>query len=143
MSGEPSMSQYARPIDFAKASADNLILGEISRQDRMWGETNERADISQGQLYYAAMAQIDLVHSKEIGYPAGEALDNAREEFFPSDWGGFRDYGSDVANLVVAAAYLRQEIVRRIRNGESTFRAPRDTATQPYHESCKPNTVEP
>lgn len=144
MSGDNiSMSQFARPIDFAKASADNLILAEIAKQDAMWGETNERADISKGQLYYAAMSQIDIVHSLEVaGFDSEYAVQTA-QEFFPPDWGGLRDYGSGVANLVVAAAYLRQEIVRRIRNGESTYRAPRDPVTQPYNPNCTPNPVEP
>lgn len=36
--------------------ADNLIAAEIGRQDRMWGDTNDRADISQGQLLQAGVA---------------------------------------------------------------------------------------
>lgn len=130
--------------------ADTLIAAEIGRQDRMWGETNDRADIAKGQLFYAAAAQIDflvLAHAVDLdgqhAFTREEALEIAQHAVFPEDWGGFRDYGSDVANLVVVAAYIRQEIVRRIRNGESTYRAPRNVEAQPYAESCKPNVIEP
>ncbi|GAB6995241.1 hypothetical protein JQ593_22635 [Bradyrhizobium viridifuturi] len=126
--------------------ADNLIAAEIGRQDRMWGDTNDRADISQGQLLQAGVAQLDFIYlATRQGHiwTREEALKLAEQAVFPKDWGGFRDYGSDVANLVVAAAYIRQEIVRRIRNGESTFRSSRNVETQPYAESCKPNVIEP
>lgn len=43
-----------------------------------------------------------------------------------------QDYGSDVANLAVAAAYIRQEIKRLIAHGADTTRTSRDPATQPY-----------
>lgn len=134
------MSMFASSTDFAKAKADELIAGEIGRQDRMWGDTNERADIAKGQLFRAGLAQMIATHNRAIGIPGAFEKPPA---VFPSDWGGFRDYGSDVANLVVAAAYIRQEIVRRIRNGESTERKSRDVATQPYAPDCRPAVIEP
>lgn len=109
--------------------ADELIAAEVAKQDRMWGVANERADSSHGQLMHAAMAQLDALQDRIQGEPdAFEEVPPA----YPDDWTGFRDYGSNVANLVVAAAYLRQEIKRRIANGEDTTRKSRDPATQPY-----------
>jgi hypothetical protein len=49
--------------------------------------------------------------------------------YYPADWSGFRDQGSDVANLVTAAAYLQQEIARRLSLGEASFRT--DPAPKP------------
>lgn len=137
-----SMSQFASRDAFSAAKADELIAAEIGRQDRMWGATNERVDISRGQLFKAAVAQQDLLLLKEAGFTDEGAEFAARGRLYPKDWSGFRDYGSDVANLVVAAAFIRQEIVRKIRNGESTFRSSRDSAAQPY-EADQPNVIEP
>lgn len=109
-------------VNEAANKADFLIQGEIERQDRMWGAMNERADISRGQLMRAGMAQLMALHNKTIGFP--EAF-GAPPPVFPSDWSGFRDYGSDVANLVVAVAFLRQEIKRKIMAGEDTTRLSR------------------
>lgn len=125
--------------------ADELIAAEIARQDRMWGEQNERADISRGQLFHAALSQLDLLDLKvAFNLPSEEAVMTVLDMgTFPKDWGGFRDYGSDIANLVVAAAYIRQEITRKLKNGESTYRAPRNPETQPYDGSCTPAVIEP
>ena len=70
--------------------------------------------------------------------PRERAFDLARRELFPADWGGFRDYGSDIANLAVVGAYVENEIKRRLLNGESTYRAPRQP-DQVYDGSCQPN----
>ncbi|SHG90831.1 hypothetical protein [Bradyrhizobium erythrophlei] len=117
-----------------------LVDGEVLLQTKMWGETNDRADISQGQLMGAALAQIYAVGITEFSDTRESAFDQAEMEFFPADWGGFRDYGSDIANLVVAAAYLRNEIKRRLMNGESSHRAPR-RADQVFDGSCVPNPI--
>lgn len=127
----------------AAAKADELIANEIARQDRMWGEANERADSSKRQLMHAAMAQLDLLDLKHMGENSESAVEIVKEMTYPQDWGGFRDYGSDVANLVVASAYLRQEIKRLIANGESTHRASRNPETQPYQGSDQPAVIEP
>lgn len=127
----------------AAAKADELIANEIARQDRMWGEANERADSSQRQLMHAAMAQLDLLDLKHMGENSESAVEIVKEMTYPEDWGGFRDYGSDVANLVVASAYLRQEIKRLIANGEGTHRASRNPETQPYQGSDQPAVIEP
>lgn len=109
--------------------ADQLIASEVGRQDRMWGVANERADTHGNQLLHAAMAQLDAVDLRLAGiHSAFESI----PAIYPPDWTGFRDYGSTVANLVVAAAFLRQEIKRRIAAGEDTTRLSRDQVKQPY-----------
>ena len=121
--------------------ADKLIADEIARQDRMWGLSNERAAVDKGQLLRAAFAQLDLLGLKRDGYDDATALSIAADNY-PEGWTGFRDYGSKVANLVVAAAFLRQEIKRCIANGERTFRSSRDLAKQPY-TGAQPAVIEP
>lgn len=111
----------------AGRDADNLIATEVAIQDRMWGDANERADASGNQMMTAAMAQLVLLQRKIAGDPSDEAVKLA-QEFYPPDWNGFRDYGSNVANLVVAAAFIRSEIKRRILAGEDTTRAKRGEA---------------
>ena len=137
-SGQPDRMKFAA----AGVTADNLIGDEIARQDLMWGTVNERADSSKGQLLRAAMAQADAIgrvaartgDGSHVLPPDSRAqmFEHARMSYYPVDWSGFRDYGSDVANLVVAAAFLRQEIKRRIGKGESTIRKSRDPVSQPY-----------
>lgn len=107
--------------------ADNLIATEVAIQDRMWGDANERADAAGNQLMSAALAQLVLLQRKLEGDPSEDAV-AIGQEFYPTDWNGFRDYGSNVANLVVAAAFLRSEIKRRILLGEDTTRAKRGEA---------------
>ncbi len=93
------------------------------------GEAYERADTSRSELLRAAMAQIAAVGARQEGNK--EAFDNP-PGIYPESWSGFRSYGPDIPNLVVAAAFLLQEIARKIRLGESTIRLPRNHATQPY-----------
>jgi hypothetical protein len=112
----------------AGLKADNLIATEVEIQDRMWGDANERADSTNNQLMRAAQAQIVLLGGKLSGLSPDEATANA-SGFYPPDWNGFRDYGSNVANLVVvAAAFIRSEIKRRILLGEDTTRTKRGEA---------------
>lgn len=106
--------------------ADSLIAKEVSVQDAMWGVANDRADALDGQMQDAAMAQIGLVVLKRKGFPSAEAVQLAGNDFYPADWSGFRDYDSAVANLAVAAAFIRSEMKRLIAAGESTYRAPRN-----------------
>ncbi len=126
-------------------TADDLIRTEVAKQDRMWGVSNERADSAGGELLQAALAQAAAVDgARATGdtwrnrklYPPGwnreAAFKDASETYYPSNWSGFRDYGSDVANLVVAAAFLRQDIKRLIASGADTTRRSRDLATEPY-----------
>jgi hypothetical protein len=115
----------------AGQQADALIATEVAIQDRMWGDANERADAQNNQLLSAGRAQLDFLDLKLSGVPSDLALATAKDGTYPPDWDatGFRDYGSNVANLVVAAAFIRSEIKRRVLAGEDTTRAKRG---QPY-----------
>lgn len=108
----------------AGTQADYLIAKEIAGQDKMWGVSNERADSSHGQLLDAGVSQAFAVASVRHGVPHDEAF-GPDPAFYPKDWSGFRNYGSEVSNLVVAAAFLRQEIKRLIAKGEPTVRTAR------------------
>lgn len=118
----------------AGAKAEDLVRGEVATQNGMWGDFNERADISKGQLLQAAVAQASAVKiAAELPYlKRSVAFESAKNQYYPKDWSGFRDYGSDVMNLVVAAAYLQNEIKRRLMNDESFERSKR-RPDQPYN----------
>jgi len=119
-------------IDKAAVLADALIAQEVALQDAMWGKGNERADATKGQMLKAAQAQLSLVELTAMAdYDLDTAIRIAQGAFYPQDWSGFRHYGSNVSNLVVAVAYLRNEIKRRIVNGEDTLRTSRPKS-QPY-----------
>lgn len=108
--------------------ADDIIAREVAGQDAMWGRSNERADASNGQLLQAGLAQgIAVNQRRDTGTPINEP-----PLVWPADWSGFRDYGSDVANLAVVAAYIRQEIKRLVASGADITRKSRDVKTQPY-----------
>jgi len=110
------------------AKADELIESEIATQTKMWGADAVRADCRGSELIHAAQASCLLTVLKEDpGFtPAHEsaAVKLAEDAFYPANWSGFRDYGN-VYNLVVAAAFLRNEIARRIAAGQSFDRKPR------------------
>jgi hypothetical protein len=116
--------------EYSLIAANSIIGGEMDRQGKMWGETNERADVSKGQLMKAAMAQLDALHARE--YHGSTDVFDQPPCIFPEDWSGFRDYGSTIASLGVSIAYLTNEMRRRIRKGESSFRKSRDPVEQPY-----------
>lgn len=107
--------------------ADDIIAREVAGQDAMWGRSNERADSSDGQLLAAGAAQAVALLNRR-----GGDKNFVKPGIYPDDWSGFRDYGSDVANLAVAAAYIRQEIKRLVASGADTTRTSRNVATQPY-----------
>lgn len=111
----------------AGTKADELIATEVAIQDRMWGDANERADATNNQMVAAGLAQVMLVYQQGLGHPPEDALDIATQ-FYPETWNGFRTYGSTVANLVVASAFLRSEIKRRLLLGEDTTRTKRGEA---------------
>lgn len=50
---------------------------EVSLQNRMWGDTNDRADISQGQLMGAALAQTYAVAAVEFNDTREAAFEEA------------------------------------------------------------------
>jgi hypothetical protein len=107
--------------------ADAMIEREVTIQDKMWGDANERADATNNQLMNAAVAQLILTLSKAEGAPPLTQL-SAAGLFYPPDWNGLRDYGSFAANLVVAAAFIRSEIKRRVLLGEDLTRTKRGEA---------------
>ena len=123
----------------AERLTDELVSAELAKQNQMWGRMNERADTSQGQLFHAGIAHIDALFDRQNGEP--DAFDSP-PAVYPEDWSGFRDYGSDIANLVVAVAFFTQEIKRKLINGEDFTRLARG-ADQAYRpETGLPNTVE-
>jgi len=109
-------------MDTDRQQALALIFQEMDKQDSMWGPMNERADISNNQLQHAGMAQLDALFDRQNGEP--DAFDSA-PEIYPQDWSGFRNYGSDVANKVVAVAFLIQSIKHDILQGKDTTRLAR------------------
>jgi hypothetical protein len=117
--------------------ADTLIELEVSIQDKMWGDSNERADATGNQMTHAAIAQLVLAAAKHSGV-SSETATEVGSSFYPTDWDGFRDYGSNIANLVVAAAFIRSEIKRRVLLREDTTRTKRGepyTRATPYMSS--------
>jgi hypothetical protein len=111
-----------------RPTADELIAKEIARQDEMWGKSNERADVSHGELMRAGMAQLGALLARQVG---GKNAFETAPGIYPADWHGFRDYGSDIANLVVAVAFLRQEIKRKLNADESFERTSRKPGQVP------------
>ncbi|WP_316207526.1 hypothetical protein [Bradyrhizobium sp. SZCCHNR3118] len=107
----------------AERLADKLIADEIAKQDAMWGKLNERADTSKGQLLHAAMGQMDAVWARQQG--DGDGAFAQPPSIYPTDWSGFRSYGADIPNIVVAVAFLRQEIKRKLMNDEDYERLAR------------------
>lgn len=117
--------------------ADSLIATEVAVQDRMWGDANERADSTNNQLLDAALAQVVVTKALLDGTPVEDAVEIGKG-FYPTGWDGLRSYGSPVANLVVAAAFIRSEIKRRVLLGEDTTRTKRGeayTTATPYVSS--------
>ncbi len=118
------------------ATADQLVAAEVALQERMWDDGKQ----SRGQLANAAAAHLYLVEMKRLGVTSSAAVDVAHMRLYPPDWDptAFRDYDSDIANLAVAAAFIRNEIKRKLRNGEPTTRAKRAvpyTLAQPHVEA--------
>lgn len=119
-----------RPVVQSAIIASKLVEAEILRQVEMWGPKHESTQVDQGEMMRAAMAQLVCLGARQSGNP--DAFDKL-PGIYPRNWSGFRDYGSDVANLVVAAAFIQQEIARKILAGEDMTRTRRDRATQPYY----------
>ena len=122
----------------AEVLADELISAELAKQGQTFGPMAKRTDILNGEFQHAGMAQLDALFDRQNGEPG--AFDSP-PEIYPQDWSGFRDYGSDVANLVVAVAFLTQEIKRKLIADEDYTRLARG-ADQVYRpETGLPNTI--
>jgi hypothetical protein len=119
--------------------ADKLIAGEVQLQDAIWGVANDRANVRGGEMLLAATAQLTLVRAKAVVRPElwPEVERQCLRNIYPKDWTGFRDYGSDIANLVVAGAYIRQEIKRKLMLGEDATRSSRPK-DKPYTGTDQP-----
>lgn len=120
------------PIVHSQVQALMAVQDEMIRQNRMWGPTSERSDVAQGQLMRAGMAQLVSLGARQNG---NELAFVVTPGIYPQDWSGFRDYGSDVANLAVAAAFLLQEMARKIQAGEDRTRLSRNPETQPFSDT--------
>lgn len=122
---------YAGNITAAAAFARELIAAEVAIQDRMWESDNGRADCQESELMRAAMASLDVVALKEIGkLESHTAVKIAQDDFYPENWSGFRDYGTKIANLVVAAAFIQNQIKLELYKGEDWTRAKRQPEQQ-------------
>jgi hypothetical protein len=125
--------------DLHHVTAGRKIQAEVDRQNRMWGIG--RPDHAHGELAQAAVAQTQAVIRRQLGEVT---VFNKAPQIFPQNWSGFRDYGSDIANLVVAGAWIQQEIARKLRAGEDDTRTSRNPETQPYDEvNGKPDVLLP
>lgn len=110
-------------------TAKELVGREYEGQQAMWGA--DRTDNVKGEMREAAICQIMIVQGKATrGFTDEQAVADL-SDCYPEGWGGFRSYGSDVANLVVAAAFLHSEIDRLIASGADTTRTKRG---EPYQE---------
>lgn len=102
--------------------AEQLIASEVAKQNIEWySPSNPRGGTNNGQLLMAAMAYmraVDMVAHNTLERSREALFDTCKAVFFPCDWTGFNDKGTDVDNLVVAAAYIQQEIKRRLMLGE-------------------------
>ena len=115
--------------------ADGLVNTELHLQNKMWGINNERTPIDDRQLMHAAMAQLYALNRKQNGVK--DAFD-VPPYIYPPNWSGFRGYGSDIANLVVATAFLLQEIKRKLVAGEDYIRSSRPL-TKSYTGDAQPH----
>jgi hypothetical protein len=106
----------------AERLTDELISAELAKQNQMFGRMDKRTDILNGEFQHAGMAQLDALFDRQNGEPGAF---ETPPEIYPEDWSGFRDYGSDVANLVVGVAFLTQEIKRKLLADEKYTRLAR------------------
>ena len=122
----------------------SIIAAEVSVQNEKWGEdhTNSPAYANR-QLIGAAIAQAYALSLKTSAEGPDANLDSGSTYFsddaayWPRDWQGMRDYGSDIANLAVAGAWIAQEIGRLAALGQSQYRRPRGTE-EPYTGKYQP-----
>jgi hypothetical protein len=125
------------PAELARDLAAKLVNDEAAIQVRMWADTDGKRPSGNRELMHAGIAHLQALDMKLDGF---DWAFQAPPDIYPVGWSGFRDYDSNVANLVVAAAFIQSEIAARILNGESTYRAPRSktdiyTAIQPAMSS--------
>lgn len=123
----------------AEKTALELVMNELGLTNKMWGNTNERADASKGQLFNAGFAQFDAtLDRRNRGADAFHVI----PETYPKDWSGFRSYGGDIPNIVVGVTFMIQEIKRLLMNGEDPTRLARRPDQKYNPETGLPNPVE-
>jgi hypothetical protein len=123
----------------AERIADELVTAELAKSSGMWGGANERSDVANGELFCAGLGQLDAIFDRRNGEE--DAFDSP-PMVWPEGWSGFRSYGEDIPNIVVAIAYLTNEVKRLLLAGEDYTRLER-RADQPYNPATGlPNTVE-
>jgi hypothetical protein len=122
----------------AERLTDELVSAELAKGSQVWGRLNERSDVSNGELMHAGMGQLDALFDRQNGEP--DAFD-APAAIYPEGWSGFRDYGSDIANIVVAVAFLTNEIKRKLIADEDYTRLARGSDQVYRPETGLPNTI--
>lgn len=131
---------YTGNLEASARFARELIAAEVAVQNKMWDDGNGRADCSNGELMSSAMASLDLVALKDFGkLESHTAVKIAKDDFYPENWSGFRDYGTRIANLVVAAAFIENQIKLCLNAGEDWTRAKRQPEQTYNAETGLPN----
>jgi hypothetical protein len=123
----------------AEKKAIDLVLGELGLQNGMWGQHNERSDISKGQLFAGGFAQLEATFDRRFEY---EGAFKEIPDCYPQDWSGFRSYGGDIPNIVVGVAFFIQEIKRLLMKGEDPTRLARQPDQKYNPETGLPKTIE-
>lgn len=117
----------------------DLIAAELGLQNQMWGDANERADISKGQLFGAGLAMFTAMKGRrERNVDAFYAI----PETYPKDWSGFRDYGTDIPCGVVGICFMIQEAKRLLMEGVDPTRLARRPDQKYNPATGLPNQVE-
>ncbi|WP_439357958.1 hypothetical protein [Bradyrhizobium sp. DASA03007] len=124
----------------AQTKIFEMINAELELQNQMWGPNNERADISQGQLFGAGYALLTAVKDRR---QANADAFHVIPETYPKDWSGFRSYGTDIPNGVVAICFLINEAKRLLMDGVDPTRVARRPDQKYNAATGLPNTVEP
>lgn len=106
----------------AERAALDFVMSELQRQNGMWGQANERVDVSNGELFQAGVGQLDAVFDRRNDDKT--AFDEP-PQIYPENWTGFRSYGGDFANIGVGVTFLIQEMKRLAMNGEDLTRLSR------------------
>jgi hypothetical protein len=116
-----------------------MINAELELQNQMWGPNNERADISQGQLFGAGYALLTAMKDRR---QANADAFYVIPETYPKDWSGFRSYGTDIPNAVVSICFLINEAKRLLMDGVDPTRLSRRPDQKYNAATGLPNTVE-
>ena len=126
----PSKAPPASPSQVNGQYVIDDVLREMIVQLKMWGA--DRADNQSDELIGASIASAAAIHYARLSTSSREnCFADAKSLFYPRNWSpdAFRDYGSDYANLAVAAAYLLNQMLIMRTKGEDMTRSKRG---EPY-----------